>query len=74
MNANILQFIINDNEKVIIPLDKPDDIIDYAYIAKAQLIVYKQITIIGSGAMGMQFIQLKRLLEKVIIHQLLLNL
>ncbi|MGZ6251327.1 MAG: hypothetical protein ACXWL2_04820 [Candidatus Chromulinivorax sp.] len=73
MNTNILEFIINDNEKVIIPLDKSDDIIDYSYIAQAQLIIHNQITIIGSGAMGMQIIQLKRLLEKVIIHQLPLH-
>ena len=66
MNINILKFIINDNERIIIPLDEPNDIIDYSYIAKAELIIHDRITIIGSGAIGMQAIELQRLLEPVI--------
>lgn len=73
INIDILKFIINDNENIIIPLDKPDDIIDYSYIAKAELIIDDQITIIGSGAIGMQAVQLQRLLEQVIAGQRLIH-
>lgn len=69
MNIDILKFRINDNENIIIPLDEPDDIIDYSYVAKAELIIRDQVTIIGSGAIGMQAVKLQRLLKPVIAGQ-----
>ena len=39
MNINMLTFIINDYEKIIINIDNPDDIIDCCYQSYAFLFI-----------------------------------